>query len=143
MTEQADAYVVSFKAHTGYDSPLLTIRSGNASELQDRIDAAIGNSLFAVIADADKAFKGSYELGKQLGARPVEAPKPETSAAPAAVPEPAKAAEPEAPKAWGNVATDWPPADDPRAAESEQPAAAPAASNGFPAAPSWAKPAWA
>lgn len=67
-------FVTTFKGHAGYDAPSLTIRGATAPELADRIGAAEATALFAIIGNADAAFKAAFNVGSVLGAVPVVHP---------------------------------------------------------------------
>lgn len=69
-----DDFVVSFKAHPGYDSPSFTIRGSSAAELDDRIKAAEAQGLFATIGNADTLLRAAFNLGAYAGATPAEHP---------------------------------------------------------------------
>lgn len=77
MTEHdtRDDIVVSFKPHTGYDSPLIAVKGRDAAEVADKLGAVEATGLFAIIAGADQAFKAAYNLGAELGATPVTHPQ--------------------------------------------------------------------
>lgn len=139
------AFTIEFRASEHPNAPTLTINGSNAAELQDRVDTAIANSLFALAGKAQEQMTASYTLGNVLGARPVDAPKTTTAPADdaaAAALNARKAAAAEAPATpaaapWGAAThehrTEWP--------ETQTAAAAPApvASSGT----SWPpKPAW-
>ena len=77
MTEHytRDDFVVSFRPHTAYDSPLVAVKGQDAAELADKIGAAEATGLFAIIAGADQAFKAAYLVGRELGGTPVTHPQ--------------------------------------------------------------------
>lgn len=70
-----DDIVVSFKPHTGYDSPLIAVKGRDAAEVADKLGAVEATGLFAIIAGADQAFKAAYHLGAEMGATPVTHPQ--------------------------------------------------------------------
>lgn len=74
MTDTRDDLVLSFKPHPGYDAPLLVFKAGTVAELADKVAALEAVGMFALIANADTAFKAAWNLGKQLGATPMEHP---------------------------------------------------------------------
>lgn len=141
------AFTIEFRASEHPNAPKLTVTGSSPSELQDRVDTALSNSLFALVGQAQEQLQASYTVGKMLDARPVDAPKatladvPATPAASEALAA-RKAAAVEAPKEpaatpWGAAThehkTEWP--ETPAAAA----APAPAATSGT----SWPpKPAW-
>lgn len=138
------AFTIEFRASEHPNAPKLTVTGSSPSELQDRVDTALSNSLFALVGQAQEQLQASYTVGKVLDARPVDAPKATTAPADdaaAAALNARKAAAVEAPATpaatpWGAAThehkTEWP--ETPAAA-----AAAPAATSGT----SWPpKPAW-
>lgn len=74
MTDTRDDIVVSFKVHTGYDSPFIAIKGGTAAEVADKIASIEAIGLFATVGNADVAFKAAFNLGSTLGATPVQHP---------------------------------------------------------------------
>ncbi|WP_200209071.1 hypothetical protein [Micromonospora coerulea] len=89
-----DDFVLSFKPHAGYDSPLLAIKDATAAGLADKVGSVEATGLFAIIGNADTAFKAAWNLAKGLDATPVAHPStvpatgyaPPAQAAPAAAP---------------------------------------------------------
>lgn len=141
------AFTIEFRAGEHPNAPKLTVTGSSPSELQDRVDTALSNSLFALVGQAQEQLQASYTVGKVLDARPVDAPKATTSSAPAddaavAALNARKAAAVEAPKEpaatpWGAATheheTVWP----------ETPAAAAVPAPVVSAGTSWPpKPAW-
>lgn len=142
------AFTIEFRASEHPNAPKLTVTGSSPSELQDRVDTALSNSLFALVGKAQEQLQASYTLGNVLGAEPVDAPKvslaeaPPTEAAAQALDarkEAAKTAEEAPATPWGTAAGEsaaWPPRPDPTPAPAAQ--AAPAAAGGWPPAPAWA-----
>lgn len=149
------AFSLEFRASERPNAPKLTITGSNAAELQDRVDTALANSLFALAGKAREQMTASYVLGNKLGAEPVDAPKvsiaeaSQTEAAAQALDarkEAAKAADEATAAPWGTPAGEaavWPPKPDPTpaaapAAQATPAASAGGASGGWPPAPAWA-----
>lgn len=103
MTQYTEApYTATLKSSGDFDSAWLVVRGENEVEIQSRLSAIATNGLAAVLAQADQAFKGSFQVGAQLGGTPVEAPQ---NAAPAQPQQAYSAPAPQAPPAdqnpWG------------------------------------------
>lgn len=142
------AFTLTFRASEHPNAPELQVTGSTPSELQDRVDTALTNSLFAIIGKCQEQMTAGFVLGNVLGASPVDAPKASTSETPPteaaaqallarreAAAEPA-AAPPATP--WG-AATHDPAGDWPRPETSAPPAApaAPATSGAWPPKPAW------
>ncbi len=92
-----DDYVVSFKPHAGYDSPLFVIKAASAAALVDKINAADAVDIGAIIGKFDASLKAVYVAGSVLGATPVNNPSTVAAGgygAPQAPPAPAYGAQP-------------------------------------------------
>lgn len=75
MTENTrDDFVVSFKPHTGYDAPLLAIKDATAAGMADKVSSVEATGLFAIIGNADQAFKAAFNVGSGLGGTPTQHP---------------------------------------------------------------------
>lgn len=81
-----DDVVVSFKPHTGYDSPLIAIKGSSAAEVADKIGAAEESGLAGIVGNFDAALKAQYNLGRGVGAQPVDHPSAVEAGAPATEP---------------------------------------------------------
>lgn len=98
----------TLKSSGDFDSAWLVVRASTPVEMQSMLDALTTNGFGAVLAQADQAFKGSFQAGKGLGATPVEAPRnPEPPAQSYSAP--AQQAPPADQNPWGVSA---PPAQD-------------------------------
>jgi hypothetical protein len=74
LTDTRDDFVLSFKPTKDYDSPLLAIKDATAAGLADKVAAVEATGLFALIGNADTAFKAAWLLAKGLDATPVAHP---------------------------------------------------------------------
>lgn len=75
MTQYNEApLTATLKSSGDFDSAWLVVRADSPVEMQSMLDALTTNGFGAVLAQADQAFKGSFQVGKGLGATPVEAP---------------------------------------------------------------------
>lgn len=105
MSDTRDDFVISFKPHAGYDSPLFVVKGSSVAEIADKVQAAEAAGLFAIVGRADASLKAHYESGKQLDAQPVASPaaaeagyyQGQQQAAPQAPAQPAPPAQPQAP----------------------------------------------
>lgn len=99
MSETRDDFVISFKPHTGYDSPLIAVKGSSVAEIADKVQAAEAAGLFAIIGRADASLKAQYEAGKSLDAVPVTSPAASEQAYYGGQQAPAPQAQPAAPAA--------------------------------------------
>lgn len=75
MTQYTESpLTATLKSSGDFDSAWLVVRADSPVEMQSMLDALTTNGFGAVLAQADQAFKGSFQVGKGLGATPVEAP---------------------------------------------------------------------
>lgn len=103
LTQYTEApYTATLKSSGDFDSAWLVVRGENEVEIQSRLSAITTNGLAAVLAQADQAFKGSFQVGSHLGGTPVDPPQ---NAAPAQAQQSHSAPAPQAPPAdqnpWG------------------------------------------
>lgn len=83
MSDTNDDYVISFKPHGGYDSPLIVVKAKDNQEAADKIDTL--TDLAVRVANADVAIKAAFLAAGALGATPVS-PAPQAGAAPQGAP---------------------------------------------------------
>lgn len=118
---------ITMKSGAGFEAAWVVLRADNPVEAQSMLDALTTNGFGAVVAQADQAFKGSFQAGKGLGATPVEAPH--NPAPPAqSYSAPAQQAPPADQNPWGVSA---PPAQDNPWGQSVPQQAAPQAAGSF------------
>ncbi|MEU8086371.1 hypothetical protein AB0B57_22525 [Micromonospora sp. NPDC049101] len=93
MTDTRDDFVISFKPHGGYDSPLIVVKGSTAADVFDKMKSLEASGVTAEIGTFDAALKAAFTLGGGLGATPVAHPStvPATGYAPAAPAAPAAA----------------------------------------------------
>ncbi|MEV6638058.1 hypothetical protein AB0M54_45780 [Actinoplanes sp. NPDC051470] len=72
-----DDLVVSFKPHTGYDSPLIAVKAKDAATMADKLGEIEATGLAAIVANTDQAVKAAFNLANGIpgGATPVSHPQ--------------------------------------------------------------------
>jgi hypothetical protein len=79
MSESAEKYSVTLKAHGGHDATWVVIKAESQAELVDQLDGFTKTGISALIGEAVTALRAEEMLGRELGARPVEHPGSYTS----------------------------------------------------------------
>lgn len=105
MTSTESPLSVTFKPHTGFDAPLLTIRADSPDQLVERLNLIQSNDLLAATGRVANMFGAQFNLGKGVGGQHVNNPDGSGggSAPVAAPPAPAPVAPPAPVDPWGGA----------------------------------------
>lgn len=70
MSESAEKFSVTLKAHGGHDATWVVVKADSLAELTDQLDGIASSGVSALIGGAVSALRAEEALGSILGARP-------------------------------------------------------------------------